>query len=154
MLQSLPNLHPFLVHFPIALFTTAVLVDLVLLARARLAWLDRAATLFYASAAVSSGAAAWSGKFAEPAAAEGALAEAVGRHGDWAFLTVVLFFLVGFLRFDAFWQDRDRTAPRIHRGRVVAFALALVAQLSLVRTAEYGGTLVFRHGVGVNLPRR
>ncbi|HXV60873.1 MAG TPA: DUF2231 domain-containing protein [Vicinamibacteria bacterium] len=154
MLHSLPNLHPFLVHFPIALFTSAVLADLVLLAWARLAWLDRAATLVYAGAAVSSGAAAWSGKLAEPAAAEGALAEALGTHGDWAFITVVLFFLVGFLRFDALWRDRAREAPRIHRGRIVAFALALLAQASLLRTAEYGGSLVFRHGVGVIVPRR
>lgn len=101
MFSSLPNIHPFLVHFPVALFTTALLLDLSLVSYFRLAWVDRAAVLGFGASALSSLATAWSGKLAADALTPGldeATAAAVASHGDWAFATVVLFFLVAILR--------------------------------------------------------
>jgi uncharacterized membrane protein len=40
MFWSLPNVHPFLVHFPVALFTMALLLDLSLVAGFRRLWVD------------------------------------------------------------------------------------------------------------------
>ena len=139
------------VHFPVALIPTAVVCDVALLARFRLAWLDRAAALLYALAAVSSGAAAASGKLAERSlggALDEGLAHVVGVHGDWAFFTVVLSVLVAFLRFDVLWQDRAESAPRMNRRRYGAMVLALLCLGAVVTTAARGGALVYRHGVG------
>lgn len=55
---SLPNLHPALVHFPIALAPVAVLFDVASAVRFRTrSWLDQAATSLWVLAAVGAGAA-------------------------------------------------------------------------------------------------
>lgn len=152
MFSSLPNIHPFLVHFPIALFTAALLLDVSLLARFRYAWVDRSALLGFGASALSSLATALSGKLASDALTPGldeATAALVANHGDWAFATVVLFFLVAILRVEAAWRDRESPAPRINRARLLALPVALAAEACLLTTAGRGGELVFRHGVGV-----
>ena len=152
MLASLPNIHPFLVHFPVALFTTALLADLVLCARFRETWLDRAALSTFGIAALLSLATAWSGKLAADALTPSlneAAAAAVGSHGDWAFATVLLFFAVAVVRFDALWRDRALPFPRLTKPRLLALPLAILAEACLLTTAGRGGELVYRHGVGV-----
>jgi uncharacterized membrane protein len=152
MFSSLPNSHPFLVHFPVALFTTALLLDLSLVARFRYVWVDRAALVGFVVSAFSSLATALSGKLASDAlmpTLEQAAVAAVSTHGDWAFATVVLFFAVALLRLEASWRDRESPIPRVNRARLLAVPLAIVAQGCLLATAGRGGELVYRHGVGV-----
>lgn len=152
LFSSLPNLHPVLVHFPVALFSTAVGCDIALIVRFRRAWLDRAAALLYITAAISSGAAAISGKVAERSMAgrlEATALEFVGAHGNWAFFSVVLLFAVAFLRFDSVWRDRKTSGPTMHRLRLAAIGLAVFAQWVVLETAGRGGELVYRYGVGV-----
>jgi uncharacterized membrane protein len=152
MLASLPNAHPFLVHFPIALFTTALLADLVLCVRFRETWLDRAALSTFGVAALLSLATAWSGQAAANAltpSLDEAAAAAVASHGDWAFATVLLFFTVAAVRFEALWRDRALPFPRLTRPRLLALPLGVLAEVCLLTTAGRGGELVYRHGVGV-----
>jgi uncharacterized membrane protein len=152
----LPGVHPFLVHYPIALFSFALLCDLALVIRFRLAWLDRAALLCYAAAALASLAAALSGKISADRllpAVDVEAATLMGSHGDWAFLTVVLLVAVLAARIEAHLRDRGREAPSPHRIRLAALALALFAGFSLFMTASRGGELVYRFGVGVGGPR-
>ena len=59
---SLPNLHPALVHFPIALVPMAILADVLRLIFRRQEWLDRAATGLYIAAALGALAALWAGE--------------------------------------------------------------------------------------------
>ena len=155
MVSALPNIHPFVVHFPIALFTTAFFCDVVLLLGWRRLWFDRSAALLYIVAALLSVAAALSGKFAAdeldtsvPGIDEFVL-EAVALHGDWAFLAVVLLFVVAGMRFEAMWRDRFETVATLHRARLLALAVSVVAQGVIVHTAGRGGELVYRYGVAV-----
>lgn len=147
-----PHFHPLVVHFPIAIFTFGVALDVVLVTRLHRAWLDRTVTLLEVSAALFAGLAALSGKLAANAielALSPEAQEGLGRHSDWAFFSVVLLFVAAALRFDAFWRDRAEEAPRWQRGRALALAAGLAAALALLVTSSYGGALVYRHGVGV-----
>lgn len=152
MLESLPNAHPALIHFPLALFATALGIDVAMLIWFRTTWLDRAAVMLYALAALGSGAAAISGKLAAdglvPALSEDT-AIAVSAHADWAFASVLLLFGVAGLRLESMMRDREASRPRRSRVRMLALVLAVGAQWVLVRTADRGGGLVYRHGVGV-----
>ena len=142
-----------LVHFPVALFSTAVLCDTLLLLRYRVVWIDRMAVVLYALATLGASAAAVSGKLSANAL-ESYLEEEsqshVAAHGDWAFFAVVLFFIVSGLRFEALWRDRGQDLIRIRRVRIAAFAVALTAAVVLFGTAMRGGELVYRYGVGVS----
>ena len=152
MMGALPNWHPALVHFPIALFVVAVLADVALLVRFRTVAFDRAVVALYAAASAGAGAAAISGKLALDALGP-ELAEAARllgeEHGDWAFFTVVLFFGTLGLRLEARFRDKGYSAPRWGRSRGLALLLALSALGVLVGTAAKGGELVYRYGVGV-----
>ncbi len=158
-MSSLPNIHPFLVHFPVALFTTAFACDVILLLGFRQGWFDRSAVLLYAGAALMSAGAAVSGKLAadELAAStngirgggDEAVVAAVAVHGDWAFFAVVLMFVVAAIRFEATWRDRMASVASVHRARLLAFAVAVLGQWVLLQTAGRGGALVYRHGVAI-----
>ncbi len=151
-MASLPNWHPFLVHFPIALYTTAFVCDVSLLVRFRRGWLDRASVLLYVGAALTSGAAALSGKRASDAMADSlapVVNEAVALHGEWAFFSVVLLFVVAAMRFDTTWRDRRAAGPTLHRMRLATFAVSMIALGVVVNTAGRGGELVYRYRVAV-----
>ncbi len=151
-MASLPNWHPFLVHFPIALYTTAFVCDVSLLVRFRRGWLDRASVLLYVGAALTSGAAALSGKSAADAMADSlapVVNEAVSLHGEWAFFSVVLLFVVVAMRFDTTWRDRGGAIPTLHRMRLATIVVSVVALGVVVHTAGRGGELVYRYRVAV-----
>lgn len=155
LFSSLPNFHPVLVHFPVALFTAAFGLDAALVVRFRLSWLDRSALVLYGLAFLGSLVTAVSGKLSADALAPGlskSALDVVGSHSDWAFLTVLLFFGAFVWRLDVTFRERGRAAPQIGRARLAALALALVAEISVLTTAGLGGELVYRYGVGVSAP--
>ena len=152
VLGALPNLHPAVVHFPIALFVTAWGLDLAGLLLRRRVSLDAMAVILYFLALLAAGAAAFTGKLASqsfeslPVESE----KLVGEHGDWAFFTLVAFFAVAILRWETYWRDRGKPGPGSRKMRLLALVAALAALVLLYRTIELGGTLVYGHGVGVS----
>ena len=143
--EYLPGIHPLLIHFPIALLVSAVVVDLVAvvarheLARRAATWLLLAGTAFLPLTY-------WTGRHAsDRVASPFPRAEAVmAEHADlawwtlWVFITLAVFRLV--------LATRDRLQGRLH----IAFAGLLVAATILLGvTADHGGQLVFDLGVGV-----
>lgn len=144
---SLPNLHPALVHFPIALLPAAVLFDLLSHWRER-DWLAKAATVLYGLAALGAWAAYEAGE--DAADSLGVLVPQiqlhVNEHSDFGHYTFWLLVALALVRIGLdFWdRDRQKKAPRIF---VLFVALGGVGLL--FRTADLGGGLVYQHGLAV-----
>lgn len=142
----LPNLHPLVVHFPIALLVVVVFLELVRLAIRSREWLDRSVLLLYGLGTLGLVAAFLSGrKAAETVDVEGAAFALLTSHEDWALAAMVFFLAFSALRLGAAWKGVDRK-------RWVAAVLAVMGGVGvgiLAVAADRGGELVFRHGAGV-----
>ncbi len=148
--SALPNIHPVLVHFPLALLPLGALLDAgaVLFARR---WFDRVALPFYV---LGTAIGWWAMETGEHAAEDfGSLPLAIERevtsHSDWAHRAIYLFAGLAVLRLAV--TLRDRTSPRVtlRPVRLVLLLAAGVGLFFLLETAEHGGRLVYRHGLGV-----
>lgn len=158
VLQStqLPNLHPALVHFPIALLPVALGFDAVSLVPPvrRRRTIEVSTTVLYVLTAVSAWASTWSGEEAEHSLSglPRDVRALIHEHEEWGerfFYTVVV---VAAARLGlAWWGRRDRRAdrPAILALRGLVLAGGLVAVFFLVGTADRGGGLVYRAGVAV-----
>ncbi len=155
MFGSLPNPHPALVHFPVALLPLALAFDIALVARYRLPWMDRVTAFLYLIGAVGCWAALWSGERAADTflhlspEAQRALVE----HGDWGHYSLWCFGALAVLRVAASWWERAEERIPLSPLRGVLLAGALACQWVLFETADHGGALVYRHGVGVAVVR-
>jgi len=148
VIEILPNFHPVLVHFTVALLSvsTALFVILKLagehlpdnlrqqldaVARWNL-WLGAAASIL----TVAAGFHAYN-TVAHDAPSHAAMSD----HRNWAIATLILFLLL------AAWSIvRTRAAKPLG---VVFVIVLLVAQLVLLSTGWRGGELVYRYGLGV-----
>ena len=145
-----PNVHPLVVHFPIALVVVAALADAVALVVRRRAYRVAAAAL-YAAAAVGAIAAYVTGNAAgESVLVEGGAVGALNAHADAARWAAWGLGAYGLLRLAvAVWDRRGRLA--LHLGLA---ALGLVGVGFVWVTAERGARLVFEYGVGVRAAER
>ncbi len=151
-LTSLPNFHPALVHFPIALVPVALALEVVLRLTGGRPDLDRVAAGLWAAGAVSGWIALEAGEKAEEMmlglspVAEAALEEHSDL-GHWAFWLVAL---IAALRLALTW--RERRQPRITFGPLRwGLLVAAVLALGLMAVAaDHGGALVYQHAVGVS----
>ena len=141
-----PNVHPLLVHFPIALLCTAVMLDAVALLARKQPGLRVAAVIVYALGAVGALASFLTGRSAADALLLSGVANTtLTDHADWATLTVWFFGLYALVRLGTLWGDRA-AKPALW----VPLWLVGVGGLFLVyETAEHGAQMVYEHGVGV-----
>jgi uncharacterized membrane protein len=142
-----PNIHPLLVHFPIALLITAAALDLVGWAFRRNTPLREAATVLYVAGTGAALAAYVTGRAASQILWFPGMAQAVVReHWDWAFRTVWFFSMMTAVRLLLLRPSRRDPSPAL----IAALALSgLVGIGLLIETGDRGGRLVYQHGVGV-----
>ncbi len=142
-----PNVHPLIVHFPIALLFAAALVDVVSLGiRLRYPTVRHAAVGLYVLGAMAAVVTFFTGRSASDGVDLPVTAvSAVNAHADWALWTVWVFGLYALVRLGvAFWKRSGDLAVHLPLALVGVAALFLVQQ-----TAERGAKLVFLYGVGV-----
>ena len=142
-----PNVHPLVVHFPIALLFVAALVDAVALAvRRRHGWVRASAVGLYALGALGVAAAFLTGRDASDSLDLPARAiTTLNAHADWALYLTWFAGLYAAVRVFALWRDREgRLAVHLPLA-----ALGLVGLVLVQQTAERGGRLVYEHGVAV-----
>jgi uncharacterized membrane protein len=151
---ALPNLHPALVHFPIALAAVALLSDAIVFVRRRWVSLDANGAFLWALAAAGGGADYLAGEQAAEDAGllEGAAEVALGQHADAALATLIALSLLALFRVALAWRDRgkDRVGSRTLRAFALSGAFAL--QGLVAYTADLGGALVYKHGLAVSHP--
>jgi len=138
-----PNLHPLVVHFPIALLTVAMFCEI----GARLSGRESLRTAAYWNlvfGVLLTAAAVASGLFAENDVPGNTVAHAtLESHESSAFITLSLFALIFLLRV-------VRRGELYQRFSLLFLGAMIVAWLSLVATSYYGGELVYRHGVATH----
>ncbi len=151
-ISSLPNLHPAVVHFPLALAPAAFLFDLIAIAVRRRLWLDRTGTALWVMAGLGALAAYLAGLNAEDHVA-GSLApraEAVMYdHRDWALRALIIMGAAVFLRLLVAWRERGRGHVAVTPLRAVALLAGALTLVLLVVTADHGGSLVYHWGAAV-----
>jgi uncharacterized membrane protein len=142
-----PNIHPLLVHFPIALLITAAGLDIVGWVLRRNRPLRHAATLLYVLGTGAAVATYFTGRAASQTIWLPGMAQAiVKQHWDWAFRTVWFFAIMTGVRLVLLRPSRRDPSPVI----IAALALAGLVGIGLLReTGDRGGQLVFQHGVGM-----
>lgn len=148
--SSLPNLHALAIHFPVALLSVALLTDLACLVLRKRVWLDRTAITLYVIGTISAAASFLSGRSASadmwhvPSEAQAVLAD----HQDLALLTLLAYCIVTVLRGIVTWLAREDWRIKIGFFRLLALVASAAALILLALTADRGGALVYRYGIG------
>lgn len=151
-MTALPNLHPALVHFPIAFLPMALLLELLglTLRRQEWDWLERAAVSLYAAAALGALVARWAGVRASDGLVD-VPAEVqlhIAKHSDWAHYSVWAIGGLALVRLLLYFRDPKR-AHTIARAGLLLVGFAAMGLISVA--ADLGGGLVYRHAVAVGL---
>lgn len=136
--------HPIAVHFPIALLLLGVLVDLAGVITKK-EWLGRAALLMLIVGALGTFVAVRTGHAAEEAVIETpAIEETLDAHEDSGEWTMWFFVAIAAVRAGLTWWRKITPAMQW-----IFIAAWLAGAAMLLRTAYFGGELVYRHGAGV-----
>jgi uncharacterized membrane protein len=141
----MPNIHPLFVHFPIALLTMSFIFDAIGLATKRLELL-RTGWWTLAAGTIGLLATVMSGLLAEQSVVISAAArEHIETHEQ------IAFFVTGLYATLFLWRVAHRTHLPSKREWLFVFG-SLIGVVAIWIGAWYGGELVFRFGVGVQLP--
>jgi len=143
--QWAPNIHPLIIHFPIVLLLTAVVADLGALLFKKSAWLQKTAITLYGFGGLSAVVTYFTGKqAADMVTFPAASYPVIGRHADLALYTSIFFGIYALVRLFLYWKKWDAKKGIA----VLLFLIAAAGYGLLQQTAEQGGMLVYKYGVG------
>jgi uncharacterized membrane protein len=147
-----PNIHPILVHFPIALLVVAVIMDAAALFLKERSVAYSAAVILFVAGALGALAAFFTGRDAGDNVSIPALAQTtLTDHADWALLTVWFFGLFAIIRLGLSWYERKNDVILGRKIDIVIFILGAAGLFLLVQTGDNGAKMVFQYGVGTQL---
>ena len=144
--RELQNIHPLLVHYPIAFLTGAILLYFLALIfrRESLQWTG---LWMLGLGALTAAASVWTGlRAGEGVMVAPSVRDHILNHHRHFMLTAFAISVVL-----ALWAIAARPMPR--RGRVAFLILLLVMGAVLVRGADYGGWMVYGYNAGGSLPQ-
>jgi len=144
-----PNIHPMVVHFPIAILGIAIFFDFVafFLSQKKRWWTQEATAFLYGVGAVAAIIVYYTGTLAAdsvllPAQAQSVLTD----HADWAWYTIWFYGIYAVARIVATVMAQERHRIKFHAG---FFILSLAGLFLLFQTGDHGARMVFEYGVGV-----
>lgn len=143
--QWVPNLHPLLVHFPIAILFVAFIMDFLSFFLDKEWWSERATSLLYLVGAAFALLTYYSGGIAADSVHIPTEAEhVVGAHAGWAWWLIWFFGLYAIIRviLNLIYKAEN---PKVH---TVMFILAIFGLFIVYETGEHGAELVYNYGIG------
>ena len=139
-----PNIHPMIVHFPIAFFILAVFLDLLHLLYKK-DWIRNLSIALFIFAAFAGIVTYFSGRQAVDSVSVPLSAELTASyHADWALYTLAYFIAYALVRAFLFWKKMDNKSLVA----IILFLAGLAGCVLLAKTADLGGKLVYKYGVG------
>jgi uncharacterized membrane protein len=142
-----PNIHPMIVHFPIALILAAIGTDLLALAIRRWDWLRPATVALYVVGGASAVFTYFTGTWAADSVSVAAEAQSVlSEHANLAWWTMWFFGVYALVRLGAYLWPQTRGRAWVQAALLV---VALGGSYLLYQTGDHGAMMVYRYGVGV-----
>lgn len=142
-----PNLHPLIVHFPIAFILGAIGADLLSLLIPRWDWLRSSTVALYLVAGASAVATYYTGTWAADSLSVAAEVQSVlTEHSNLGWWTMWYFGVYGVMRLGIHFWPGTRGRPGLH---ALLFLVAAGGGYLLYETGEHGAEMVYRYGVGV-----
>ncbi len=144
-IHALPNIHPLIVHFPIALFTTFLIIEIISIIR-RSERLYHAASWTLFVGVVSAGTAIFFGMQAARSVPHGGIIHSIiDQHQSYAVTASGIALMLSFWRIIAGERLATLAPPRwLH------LLLAILMVILIFLAADLGGLMVYKFGVGVN----
>lgn len=141
-----PNIHPMIVHFPIALILGAIGADLLALLFRRWDWLRPATVALYVAGGASAVLTYFTGTWAADAVSVPAEAQPVlTEHSNLAWWTMWFFGVYALIRLGAHLWSKTRGQVAVQG---LLFVLALGGSYLLYETGDHGAKMVYKYGVG------
>ena len=152
-MESLSQLHPQIVHFPLALFFVYLLLEIIGTVFKK-DFFSKAAHLILFLGVLGAFAAVLTGNSAEDAARALSKAgasipfKAIGGHEDYA--NFIMWFFAGLLVLRTYFVIKKKFTGGI---KYIFVVLAIAGAFLVYRTGYLGGRLVYKYGVGTDLKK-
>lgn len=151
MIELIPdwilNIHPLIVHFPIAILLLAFIMDIIQSTSflPKNWWNRRITTILYALGTVAAIAAYYTGTIAADTVFLPTEAQTIlNNHADWALWTVWFFSIYTLIRIALHWLKEKEEKPI----QIIMILLALPGVYFLFLTGDNGAKMVYGYGVG------